>query len=121
MRAYGIGDQRRDNTRRAAALRLLARVSRVRDGNSVQAIAILERALALSQLGEDVQLRTEILCDLGDACRDSGETGRAKESWRRALEIARLAGFNQLITELQARLRSGPTDRGDGATEIAAP
>jgi tetratricopeptide (TPR) repeat protein len=119
-RAYGIAEQRRDSTRRAAALRLLSRVARVRERASPYAITLLERALALSQMGEDVELRVEILTDLGDACRDCGELSRAKESWRRSLELARMAGFGGMIAGLQVRLRSGLADRASGGTSAAA-
>jgi tetratricopeptide (TPR) repeat protein len=117
-RALGIAAQRRDNTRRAAAFRMLARVTRVRQQGAQHAVTLLERALALCQLGEDVQLRVEILSDLGDACRDAGDLARAKECWRRALEVCRLAGFAGLIGGLQGRLRPAPVDRSDGVSEV---
>ena len=104
-RAYGVAERRGDNTRRAAALRAFSRVTRARDPKSTQAIVVLDRALALAELSEDVLLRVELLTDLGDACRDCGEPARARESWRRALELSRLAGFTGLTTALQARLR----------------
>jgi tetratricopeptide (TPR) repeat protein len=120
-RALGIAEQRRDNTRRAAALRLLARVHRVRDRTSPHAVTLLERALTLSELGEDVLLRAQILCDLGDATRDCGDHARAKGLWRRALALARITGFSGVISGVQARLRSGLADRCDGASESHAP
>jgi tetratricopeptide (TPR) repeat protein len=119
-RAYGIAEQRRDNTRRAAAQRIMGRILRVRDASAAQAVAVFERALALCQLGEDVQLRVEILSDLGDALRDAGEPGRARETWRRALDIARIAGFTDLVTHLQLKVRTGVVDRRGGAREAAA-
>jgi tetratricopeptide (TPR) repeat protein len=119
-RAYGIADQRHDNTRRAAALRLLAKVGRARDRTSTQAVTLLERALILSDFGEDVLLRAQVLCDLGDACRDTGERTRAKEHWRRALALARATGFIGIIGGLQTRLRSGLADRNDTASEALA-
>jgi tetratricopeptide (TPR) repeat protein len=118
-RAYTIAEQRRDHTRRAASLRLLARIGRVRNPSSSHAITLLERALALCQLGDDVMLRTEVLSDLGDACNGCGELARAKECWRRALEVARLAGFGGMISGLQARLRPPPGQRASGEAEAA--
>lgn len=118
--AYTIAEQRHDNTRRASAFRLLARVARVREPSSPHAVMLLERALALCELGEDVELRAEILCDLGDACRDCGEHGRAKEFWRRSLEVARLAGFKGMVGGLQSRLRPGSGERVSGASEATA-
>jgi tetratricopeptide (TPR) repeat protein len=122
-RAFGIAEQRSDNTRRAAVLRLLARIARVRDRASPYATTLLDRALVLCQLGEDVQLRVEILCDIGDTYRDCGEHLKAKEAWRRALELSRIACFDGMTAGLQARLRSGLTDRGaraNGFPEAAA-
>jgi tetratricopeptide (TPR) repeat protein len=104
-RAYGIAERRRDNTRRAGALRALARVTREREGSSQRAVSLFERALALSELTEDVLLRVEILNDLGRTCEDCGERTRAREYWRRALEVARRAGFSKLVEEIQLRLR----------------
>lgn len=117
-RAFSLAEKRRDNTRRAAALRLLARIGRQREHAS-SGVALLERALSLCQLGEDAQLRVEILSDLGDAYREAGEESRARETWRRALEIARIAGFTAMLNHLQTKLRSGPP-RAPGAREAAA-
>jgi tetratricopeptide (TPR) repeat protein len=120
MRAYALADQRHDNTRRASALRLLARVARTRDNTAKDGVLLLERSLSLCELGEDAQLRAEILADLGDALHDCGERSRAKESWRRSLELARIAGFTSMIGRLQSRLRPSHPDRAHGATEAIA-
>jgi len=104
-RAYSIADERRDNTRRAGALRSLARVTRTRDGASQLAITLFERALALSELTEDVLLRVEILSDLGETCDECEERNRARDHWRRALELARRAGFTKMADGIQGRLR----------------
>ena len=118
-RANGIAEQRRDNTRRAAAMRIMARIVRARDRAAVQVVTMLERALTLCQMGEDVQLRVEILSDLGDALRDAGEVSRARETWRRALDVARVAGFVSLTTSLQMKVRTGGIDRRGTAQEAA--
>jgi tetratricopeptide (TPR) repeat protein len=119
-RALGIAEQRHDNTMRSAAFRMLARIARVQDPRSAMGVTLLERALVLCELGEDVQLRAEILADLGDACRDTGETVRARAHWRRALELSRLAGFTAIIGRLQERLRPGSHERASGAPEVTA-
>jgi tetratricopeptide (TPR) repeat protein len=120
MRAYAVAEQRHDNTRRAAALRHLARIARVRDSSTTRAMSLLERALALCELGEDVELRAELLSDLGDACRDCNDGARAKDCWRRALDLARIAGFARMIGGLQARLRPAPPELPDGALEAVS-
>jgi tetratricopeptide (TPR) repeat protein len=120
MRAYGIAETRRDNTRRAAALRQLARVQRLRADVSARTVTLLERALALCDLGEDVELRAEVLSDLGDACRDTGDFARAKDYWRRALDLARIAGFSRMIGALQSRLRPSPPGRMEAGPEATA-
>ena len=116
VRTHEIAERRRDNTRRAAAMRLLSRIERARNPNTGHAVVLLERALTLCEMGEDAQLRAEILMELGDATRQAGEQTRAKELWRRSLELARIAGFTGMIGQLQARLRPPPTER-DFATE----
>jgi tetratricopeptide (TPR) repeat protein len=120
LRAYTIAEQRHDNTRRASALRLMARAARERNKTARDGALLLERALSLCELGEDVELRAEILADLGDAQFDCGERGRAKESWRRALELARIAGFSGMIGRLQGRLRPSHPERDVIATEATA-
>lgn len=117
IRARELADSRRDDTRRAAALRLLARVARERDRSDPHAITLLERALSLASMGEDVQLRVEILAELGDAHQARGERARARDQLRRALELARLAGFTAIATRLHERLRSG-NDRPSGSSEM---
>jgi tetratricopeptide (TPR) repeat protein len=117
-RAYAIAERRHDNTRRSSALRLQSRVARERDKTSRDGVMLLERALSLCELGEDVQLRTEILADLGDALHDCGERSRAKETWRRSLELARIAGFTGMIGRLQSKLRPSLPDRASSATEV---
>jgi tetratricopeptide (TPR) repeat protein len=109
--ALMLAEQRRDDTRRAAALRLIARIARERDHSSSQSTSMLEHALTLCQLGEDAQLRVEILTDLGDAYHDVNDVHRAKDMWRRALEIARRAGFDSMAVSLLSRVRSGSMSR----------
>jgi tetratricopeptide (TPR) repeat protein len=116
-RAHDLAERRKDDTRRAAAFRLLARINLERDKQAPLAIVLFERSLALCERGEDVQLRTEILSDMGDAFSDRGEHARAKDYWRRALELARLAGFTGMVTRLQARLKSSINDRRSGPSE----
>lgn len=116
-RAHDLAERRKDDTRRAAAFRLLARINLRRDTQAPLAIVLFERSLALCERGEDVQLRTEILSDLGDAFFDRGEHARAKEYWRRALELARLAEFTGMVTRLQARLKNSVHDRRSGTSE----
>lgn len=116
-RAHDLAEKRRDDTRRGAAFRLLARINLERDKQAPLAIVLFERALALCERGEDVQLRTEILSDMGDAFSGRGEKARAKVYWRRALELARLAGFTSMVARLQLRLKNTPLDRTSGASE----
>lgn len=111
LRAYEIAERRRDNTRRAAAMRLLARIERTRDPSTRHTVTLLERALMLCEMGEDAQLRAEILMELGDATREAGELSRAKELWRRSLELSRIAGFSGMIGQIQTRLRPPLSDR----------
>lgn len=104
-RAFGIAEQRDDDTRRAAALRAFARVIAGRSSDWDQVITLLERAEKLSERSENVLLRVELLTDLGDAYNERGDRSRAKEHWRRALDLARRANFVRLAADLQLRLR----------------
>ena len=118
-RAYALADQRHDDTRRSAAFRLLGRIAAEREHGSRHAIVLFERALSLCELGEDVQLRTDILSDLGDVYHARAETTKARDYWRRALELARLAGFAGMVGRLQSRIRSsGSHERSSGAREV---
>lgn len=121
-RAFALAERRRDNTRRAAALRLLALVGRARnsDHDCAHALTLLERALTLCQLGDDVHLRTEILTDLGDAAADCGEATRARDTWRRALELARIAGYDGMVKSLQVRMLRRKSERPRGTGEIVS-
>lgn len=119
-RAYGIAEQRRDNARRAGALRAFARVTEARVPCSPQTRTLLERALALAELSEDVVVRVEVLSDLAEACRASGDAPRAKEHGRHALELARRAGLTGMTAKLQKRLRSaGGRDSGQTSQTTA--
>lgn len=104
-RAFGIAEQRNDNVRRAGALRAFAKVVMARTPRPDQGVVLLERARDLSEMGEDTLVRVEILLDLGDAYRAVGESQRARDSWRRGLDLARRAGFSSIAATLQARLR----------------
>lgn len=115
--ALSIAEQRKDGTRRAAALRALARVAMRRSPH--EAVSLLERALMLCELGEDTLLRAETLTDLGDAYLGTQQTLRARESWRRALDLARIAGFGGMIAQLQTRLRPSLPERA--AIQAIAP
>lgn len=113
-RAFGIAEQRADDTRRAAALRCFAKVRSARTPRAEQTVTLLERARQLSESGEDALVQIEVLMDLGDAYKAHGETGRARECWRRALDLARRAGYSALSASLQTRLRpSAPVATAD--------
>jgi tetratricopeptide (TPR) repeat protein len=113
-RAFGIAEQRADNVRRAAALRAFARVVMARTPQPDQGVVLLERARDLSEVGEDALVRIEVLLDLGDAYRAVGESQRARESWRRGLDLARRASYSALAATLQTRMRpSVPVVRTD--------
>lgn len=106
-RAFGIAEQRDDDVRRAGALRAFAKVVMARTPQPDQGVVLLERARGLSERGGDALVRVEILLDLGDAYRAVGESQRARESWRQALELARRAEYLSLAATAQSRLRPG--------------
>ena len=89
-RALGIAAQRRDGTRQAAAVTVLARAKRRRDATQPEIRALLEIAVQMANKGEDAELKAEILREISQVCQDAGELEKA--TWYRdaAAELAAL-------------------------------
>ncbi|MEO7216569.1 MAG: tetratricopeptide repeat protein [Gemmatimonadaceae bacterium] len=89
-RALKIAEIRRDTLRIAEALRLKARIERLR-GQLAAAVETLRQARYNAREGEDAILQLELLTELGELCREQGDAERTKEVLREAL-----AGFADL-------------------------
>lgn len=104
-RALKIAEIRRDRLRTAEALRLKARIERLR-GQLGTAVETLRQARYQAREGEDVMLQLELLTEFGELCREQGDTDRTRDVLREAL-----AGFAEL----------GATKRAEAiAEELAA-
>jgi tetratricopeptide (TPR) repeat protein len=89
-RALKIAEIRRDRLRMAEALRLKARIERLR-GQLATAVETLRQARYQAREGEDAMLQLELLTELGELCREQGDAERTREVLREAL-----AGFAEL-------------------------
>jgi tetratricopeptide (TPR) repeat protein len=89
-RALKIAEIRRDRLRTAAALRLKARVERLR-GQLATAAETLRQARYQAREGEDALLQLELLTELGELCREQGDSERTREVLREAL-----VGFTEI-------------------------
>jgi tetratricopeptide (TPR) repeat protein len=104
-RALKIAEIRRDRLRMAEALRLKARVERLR-GLLETAVETLRQARYQAREGEDALLHLELLTELGELSREQGDPDRTREVLRVAL-----AGFTEI----------GATKRAEAiAEELAA-
>lgn len=106
-RALKIAEIRRDRLRMAEALRLKARIERLR-GQLATAVETLRQARYQAREGEDALLRLELLTELGELCREQGDADRTREVLREALvgftEIGALRRAESIAEELAALL-----------------
>ncbi len=104
-RALKIGEIRRDRLRMAEALRLKARIERLR-GQLATAVDTLRQARYQAREGEDAMLHLELLTELGELCREQGDSERTRDFLREALvgftEIGALRRAEAIAEELAA-------------------
>jgi hypothetical protein len=62
----------------------------------------LREARFQAREGEDALLHNELLCELGEVCRERGDSDRTREVLREAL-----AGFQEIGAVNQARIVAG--------------
>jgi tetratricopeptide (TPR) repeat protein len=89
-RALGIAAQRRDGTRQAAAITVLARAKRRCDPTMPEIRALLEIALQQADKGGDAELKSEILRDISEVYQDYGELEKATSCREAAAQLAAL-------------------------------
>jgi tetratricopeptide (TPR) repeat protein len=109
-RALQVAELRRDDVRRAAALKLLGAYERLM-GRHDSAVETLRHALTLSTLGEDALLGAEVLYQFGQALHASGDVRMAGEVWDAALEAFRRISAEDWIERTQDVLSNGPSGR----------
>lgn len=109
-RALQVAELRRDDVRRAAALKLLGAYERLM-GRYGSAVENLRHALTLSTLGEDALLGAEVLYQFGQALHASGDVRMATEVWEAALAAFRRIDAQDWINRTVIVLSSGPSGR----------
>lgn len=104
-RALKIAEIRRDRLRMAEALRLKARIERLR-GQLATAVETLRQARYQAREGEDALLQLELLTELGELCREQGDSERTRDVLREALvgftEIGAIRRAEAIAEELAA-------------------
>jgi tetratricopeptide (TPR) repeat protein len=109
-RAHNVAEQRKDDLRRAAALKLLGAYQRM-VGRPEDAIDTLRQALTLSAVGEDALLGAEVLYQFGLALDAAGQAESAREVWGAALEAFERIAARQWVGRVKQRLSTGSTGR----------
>jgi len=106
-RALEVAEQRSDDVRRAAALKLRGAYERL-SGRPAAAGDTLRQALTLSAVGEDALLGAEILYQYGLALFDEGDVEHARSAWQSALDSFERISARQWVSRIRRRL-SGET------------
>ena len=109
-RAYEVAEQRHDDLRRAAALKLRGAHQRLL-GRPVDAVDTLRQALTLSAISEDALLGAEVLYQFGLALHAAGQQPAAREVWAAALEAFERISARQWVGRVRQRLSTGVTGR----------
>src|SRR5262249_26031964 len=81
VRALAIAEERRDDVRKAAALKLRGAYERM-SARPEAAVDSLRYALTLAAVGEDALLGAEIMYQFGIALYDDHDVAMAREAWR---------------------------------------
>jgi tetratricopeptide (TPR) repeat protein len=110
VRALQVAELRRDDIRRAAALKLRGAYERLM-GRSETAVETLRHALTLSTLGEDALLGAEVLYQFGLALHAAGDARMAGDVWRAALEAFQRIAAPDWIERTREVLSQGPSGR----------
>ena len=109
-RALEIAEQRRDDLRKAAALKLRGAYERM-SARPEAAADSLRYALTLAAVGEDALMGAEIMYQFGMALYDGNDTSMAQEAWRTAIDAFDRIAANEWSERARARLRDGSTGR----------
>ena len=109
-RAYDIADQRRDDVRKASALKLRGAYERL-VGRPHDAAESLQHGLTLAAVGEDALLGGEILYQFGLALEERGDGALATEVWRTAVETFERIAARDWTKRTRERLSFGTTGR----------
>jgi tetratricopeptide (TPR) repeat protein len=108
LRALAIAEQRRDDVRKSAALKLRGAWERM-TGRNDAAIDTLRYAATLAAVGEDALLGAEVLYQFGLALFDGKNEPLAREAWRTALDAFERISAREWVERVNERLSSGST------------
>lgn len=103
MRALEIADQRGDELRRAAALKLRGAYQRL-CGRPAEAAETLRYALTLSAVGEDALLGAEVMYQYGLALYEDDQKEAAQDAWRAAMDAFERIAARRWVTRVRERL-----------------
>jgi tetratricopeptide (TPR) repeat protein len=106
QRAFEIADRRRDDVRKAAALKLRGAYERL-SGRASEATDTLRYGLTLAAVGEDALLGAEILYQFGLALYESNDAPMAREVWNSALDAFERIAAREWVVRVRERLRTG--------------
>ncbi|MGH9889281.1 MAG: hypothetical protein ACREBE_27350 [bacterium] len=109
-RAYEIAEQRSDDLRRGAALKLRGAYQRL-SGRPSEAVETLRYALTLSAVGEDALLGAEVLYQFGLALFEDGQERSAEDAWRASMDAFERIAARRWVGRVRQRLSGGVTGR----------
>jgi tetratricopeptide (TPR) repeat protein len=107
-RAFAIAEQRRDDVRKAAALKLRGAFERL-TGRNDAAIDTLRYAATLAAVGEDALLGGEVMYQFGLALFEGKDEPMAREAWRTALDAFERISAPEWVERVRDRLTTGST------------
>ena len=107
-RALAVAEQRRDDVRKSAALKLRGAWERL-TGRNDAAIDSLRYAATLAAVGEDALLGAEVLYQFGLALFDGKNEPLAREAWRTALDAFERISAREWVERARERLATGST------------
>jgi len=108
LRAFAIAEQRRDDVRKSAALKLRGAWERL-TGRNDAAIDSLRYAATLAAVGEDALLGGEVLYQFGLALFDGKNEPLARQAWRTALDAFERISAREWAERVRERLATGST------------
>ena len=107
-RALEVAEQRRDDVRKAAALKLKGAYERL-SGRPDLAVETLRYGLTLAAIGEDALLGGEILYQFGLALHARDDAKVAHEVWKAALDAFERIAAREWVARVHQRLSTGAT------------
>lgn len=109
-RALEVAETRRDDFRRAAALKMRGAYERMA-GRPAESADTLRHALTLGAMSEDALLHAEVLYQFGLTLHDTGDVQIARKVWTVSLEAFERIAAPQWVERVRDRLSHGSSGR----------